>query len=348
MSGLVVHAMLVPLTRKSFEELLPAVATGNQYIYCWGKLKDVLQRLLISVVGLFGVLILYLVSGYALGELFLISGIVVGLYWLWQPAIRATLNNQEYRRYGYAGFWQGKVTDIFISEELVGSQDTVNNRGDLVVVENRERCLNLEVGDRSGFTATLQVPLKRAYRAIDVGDSAQMLVFSSRSDLGRISNHSDIYIPDHNLWVSDYPFVQRDVFVEVSRRLNARYLDEAEAEASPPPKRTSRRTPQSDRPTRLQDDWENEERLEPPQSRDRKRTSQWGAASLEPTDEPSQRQPRQPRTRQPQQDRSADDREDERGSGDRRSPRQNRSDRAALKPPRQRSRPRNSSRRPDW
>lgn len=224
--------MLTPLTRKAFEQLIPAVATGAQYAYCWGKLPDLLSRLLISVVGMFAVLLIrLLILPEGFDGILLTIGITVGLYWLWGPVLWASLRNLEFRKYGYCGFWQGTVLDVFISEELVGTEETVNKRGDLVVVENRERCLNLVVGDESGFSTELRVPLKRSHRAIDIGDLAEMVVFSNRGDLGRISQTSDIYLPDHNLWVSDYPYVQREAFVEISRR-----LDTYQPEDQPPPR----------------------------------------------------------------------------------------------------------------
>ncbi|MEX0269113.1 phosphate ABC transporter permease [Leptolyngbyaceae cyanobacterium UHCC 1019] len=216
--------MLVPLTRKTFETLIPLVATGGQYAYFWGKPRDVLKRVLISVVGIFAiVLIRVLLFGVIPDGILLFVGLAIGLYWIWGPILWASLRNIEYRRYGYAGFWQGRITDIFLTEELIGTEENVNNRGELVVVENRERCLNLEVGDETGFTARLQVPLKRYHRAIDLGDVAEMLVLSNRGDLGRIAQTTDIYIPDHNLWVSDYPYLQQDAFIDVSRRLSTQF-----------------------------------------------------------------------------------------------------------------------------
>jgi hypothetical protein len=44
-------------------------------------------------------------------------------------------------------------------------------------------------------------------------------VLSYRPDLSSIAKVTDVYIPSQNLWVSDYPFLQRDVFVEVSNRI---------------------------------------------------------------------------------------------------------------------------------
>ena len=127
-----------------------------------------------------------------------------------------------YRKYPYSGFWQGRVLDVFVTDDVIGTEETVNSRGELVIVENRERRLNLEVGDESGFQSQLQVPIRREYRSIDVGMVAQMLVVSNKPDLSRIAKTSDIYIPSLNLWVSDYPYLRRDLFVEVSRKLRLR------------------------------------------------------------------------------------------------------------------------------
>jgi len=215
--------MLIPLTRKTFERLIPAVATGAQYGYCWGKLPDFLRRLLISMVGVLVITLgLSTVLGNEYGLLRFSVGVAAGLYWFWGPVLWASLRNLEYRRIPYSGFWRGEVLDVYITEELIGKEETVNNRGDLVIVENRERCINLEIGDETGFSTRLSVPLKRSHQAIAIGDPVEMVVMSNRGDLGRINQTSDIYIPNHNLWVSDYPYLQRDAFVEVSRQLKAR------------------------------------------------------------------------------------------------------------------------------
>lgn len=214
--------MLIPLTRKKFEDLVPLVATGDQYRYCWGKPSDFLRRLLVSIAGVVIVVILRSIIGSAFNLIVFPIGFLGGFYWLWSPVYLATQRNRELRRYQYSGFWQGEVQDVFVTEDLVGTEETVNKRGELVIVENRERRLNLEVGDETGFYTKLQVPLKREHRDIRPGDTAQMIVMSNRSDLSRISQVSDIYLSDFNLWVSDYPYLRRDVFVEVSRRLSDR------------------------------------------------------------------------------------------------------------------------------
>ena len=249
--------MLVPLTRKKFEQLIPFIATAAQYKYCWGNAADFLKRVLISLVS---VLLLYLITSW-LGEAFapiiLLLGIVSGMYWLWGPVLWASLRNIQCRSSRYSAFWRGQVLDVYISEELVGTEETVNKRGELMIVENRERRLTVEVGDENGFLTKLQVPLRRSHQAIVNGELAEMVVMSNRPDMSRISNVTDIYLPELDVWVSDYPYLRRDVFIDMSSR-----LENANEEVETPKTRKKRpqqepksRSTKTRKPPKRNDDW---------------------------------------------------------------------------------------------
>ena len=232
--------MLVPLTREKFEQLIPLVATGLQYKYCWGKFSNFLQRLLISVIIASVILLIEVILRLPLGPVIFCFGLVGALYWLWGPVLWASLRNAKFRRYKYAGFFRGRVLDWWITEELVGTQETVNNKGDLVIVENREKRINLEVGDETGFTALLKAPLQVSHKIINRGQIAEMLVMSSTPDLSRIEEITDIYIPNRNLWVSDYPFLRQDYFKEVSRRIYDDREERLRSRRRRPPRERSR------------------------------------------------------------------------------------------------------------
>ncbi|NHC34170.1 hypothetical protein [Scytonema millei] len=237
--------MLVPLTRQKFEQLIPRIATGDQYRYVWGKFSDFLRRLLASVVAVVVVLLLRWLLGEGFGGLLLPFGVVGGFYWLWGPVLWASLRNAQYRKYKYSGFFRGRILDVYISEELIGREETVNNKGELVYVDNLERRLNVEVGDETGFSIQVQVPLRRSHKGIARRQVAEMIVLSNRADLSNITKVTDIYIPSRDIWVSDYPFLQRDVFVEVSNRIRR---DRLESEEEP---RSPRRPPQRKEPPQL-------------------------------------------------------------------------------------------------
>ncbi|MGF1487881.1 MAG: phosphate ABC transporter permease [Prochloraceae cyanobacterium] len=214
--------MLVPITREKFEQIVPLAATGPQYNYYWGKVSDLVRRSLISAIATIVTLFFGNVFGGGSSGLMFIFGAIGGFYWLWAPVYQATVRNAALRRIPYSGFWQGKVLDVFVSEELIGEEQTVNQRGELVIIENRERRINLEVGDETGFTALIQAPLNRLHKNINRGDTAELLILSRQPDLGRITKITDAFIPRYNLWVGEYPYLQRDVFAEVSREIGGR------------------------------------------------------------------------------------------------------------------------------
>ncbi len=214
--------MLLPLKRKKFEELIPLTATSDQYRFYWGKPADVLRRFLISVAGIFFSALIWFIVAQQFGAIILMIGLITGTYWLWSPVYWAGQRNRELRRYDYSGFWQAEVFDVFVTEELVGTEETVNRNGELVIVENRERRLNLELGDDPDFTTVVQVPMKKNYLTIQPGALAEVVIVSNRPDLSFISATSDVYVPDYDLWIRDYPFLRRDVFLEVSRELRMR------------------------------------------------------------------------------------------------------------------------------
>ncbi len=211
--------MLVPLTRQKFEQVIPRIASAEQYKYYWGKSADFLKRLLISVVAVLVVLLLRILLGRSFSPILFGLGLIGGLYWFWGPVYWASLRNQKYRRYPYSGFFRGRILDIFLTEELISTEENVNQKGELVLIENRERRLNLEVGDETGFITTVQVPLRKDHKVIATGQIAEMVLLSNSPDLSDIDEVTDLYIPSRKLWVSDYPFLQRDMFVDVSRRL---------------------------------------------------------------------------------------------------------------------------------
>ncbi len=225
--------MLVPLTRETFEQIIPLTATGPQYAYYWGSWSVFLRRFLISFVAL----TCFWLLGYLFGDDFLaiklLVDIIAGMYWLWAPVYWASVRNGSYRRFKYAGFWRGRVFDAFITEEYVGQEESVNKQGELVIIENRERRINIEIGDQSGFSAIVQAPLERVHKSIRPGMIAEALLFSSAPDLSNIAKVSDVHLPQVNLWVGEYPALRRDVFRTVSTELGGK------KEARTPPSRSA-------------------------------------------------------------------------------------------------------------
>ncbi|MGB0563941.1 MAG: phosphate ABC transporter permease [Spirulinaceae cyanobacterium] len=261
--------MLIPLTREKFEQLIPVVATAPQYNAMRGGLQEILQRVMISVLGVVVVLLVNWITGEALPGAWLVMGIVMGFYWLWAPVWLAGLRNGQYRRWQYSGFWRGRVLDVFITEDVLREDESFNQRGELVIIENRERRINLEIGDRSGFRTLIKAPLQKMHKLLAPGQVAECLVLSNQPDLAEIKAVTDVYIPSQNLWVGEYPYLRRDFFAAASEDLARR------AARDRPP--AARRSPQhrSDSPARSRRDRQRPERpaLERPPRSSRRRSS---------------------------------------------------------------------------
>lgn len=242
--------MLIPLSRKTLENLIPSAATSTQYQYCWGQPADALRRFLYSIGGVVAIALLRIFFPEGFDPALFLLALVAFCYWLWAPIYVAWQRNREYRRYEFGGFWTGEVLDKFITEEVVSTQETVDKKGELVVIENREKRLNLEIGDETGFTTVVQVPLQKRHRDIRPGDWAELVMLSNRPDLSRIMKITDVFIPDAKLWVSDYPYLRRDAFLDVSRRLREgdTEYDPIPPEPPQPPRRSRSGPSRPDRP----------------------------------------------------------------------------------------------------
>jgi hypothetical protein len=213
--------MIIPLKRQNFNELIPSVPTSDQYQYYWGSSQDAFRRVLISVALLIVFSLLYSrTPDTNWGPIMFICAGLGGLYWMLAPVAIASIRNAKLRKYGFCGFWQARVLDIYVSEEVLSKQESFSDRGRLEIVHNTETFLNLELGDRSGFTTTIRVPMQRQFKRIKRKQMACMLVFANDPSFNRIAKTTtDLFIPQVNVWVSDYPYLRRDAFIDLTKYL---------------------------------------------------------------------------------------------------------------------------------
>jgi hypothetical protein len=209
--------MITPLKRKKFDELIPAVPTSDQYQYYWGSSQDVFRRILISVAMLVTFSLLY-------GRLLMfISAGLGGLYWMLGPVSTAIRQNTKIRSLSQCGFWEAKVLDVYLSEEVLSRQEDFDRRGRMEVSYDTQSFFNLELGDRTGFKTTLKAPMRREYKRIKPRQKVCMLLLSNDPKFRRVSKTTtDAYLPEINLWVSDYPYLRRDVFLDLTRYMLSR------------------------------------------------------------------------------------------------------------------------------
>lgn len=218
--------MLIPLKQEAINDLIPPLATGSQYGYYWGNFATFLKNLFISLVGVLFFWLLGSLFGSSGDNVSLILRMIAGLYWLWSPIYWASVRNGKFRRYRYISFWRGKVLDVYLTEELVREESAIDRLGRAIIVENRRKLFNVEIGDKSGFRATITTPRQRIHKVVDRGQAVEGLLLSNDPDFINIGEITDVYIPRHQLWLGDYPYIRRDIFLDLRlqlRKIYARY-----------------------------------------------------------------------------------------------------------------------------
>jgi len=216
--------MITPLKRKKFDELIPAVPTSDQYQYFWGQSQDVFRRVLISVAMLVTFSLLYTrTPDNFWGVLMFICAGLGGLYWMLGPVSTAIRKNMKLRKLSQCGFWEAEVLDAYLSEEVLSRQEDFDRRGRMEVSYDTQSFFNLELGDRTGFKTTIRAPMRREYKRIKLNQKVCMLLLSNDPKFRRVSKTTtDAYLPEINLWVSDYPYLRRDVFSDLTRYMLSR------------------------------------------------------------------------------------------------------------------------------
>lgn len=212
--------MLIPVSASELSRLIPAVATGPQFNACNRNPRQLLQRLLIAVIG--GVLSLLISQGLSMNSQFapvmLVIGVVFLLYMLWGPILEAGRRNSALRRYPVAAIFEGEVADLYQREVVEDRREQADRSGRLELVENRRTWLCLELADEDGYLGQLRFPMDKKHQQIRRGMVVRALVLSERRDFSRIGAISDAWLPQLKLWVGEYPYLLRPAFEELCLR----------------------------------------------------------------------------------------------------------------------------------
>ena len=184
---------VLPLTQRDYERVLPIAATGEQYGYFWGDNDTAIQRMGLSLVTTI------LSANYVVA-----LAIPASTFFLWAPVALAARRNSKVRSAKYAGLWRAKVIDVAPVETRGGS--------------SAEWMLDLLVGDKSGARVPLKVPLKGEYADINVDDDVELIVTSDDPYFYTFQAVREAYLPYLNIWVGEYPFLERRGMMSVSDR----------------------------------------------------------------------------------------------------------------------------------
>jgi hypothetical protein len=240
-SGLTKRLALIPLSVPQAERLLSTGApTGAQYATYWGRTpRERYGRLLEScLVGFLGVFFSYFLSFVVGGFPATILGTLFFFWGILSPELQAYQRNWEFlggrplvdlndpppgdpdKAGLYSAIYCGHITDVCVVE--YAGDDTEYDIDDFddytMVSDEMEKytglpyLLRVRCSDQTGRELQVHARLSEEYvgGALEPGLPVTTVLLSTQAKFTRLAALSDLYVPDANLWIGDYPYLDRD------------------------------------------------------------------------------------------------------------------------------------------
>ncbi len=208
--------MLIPIKSNQVSKLIPSVATGGQFKYTLGNPRKILQRLIISSIG---AAITLVIGNNQFGNqtdvLWLILCLGFALYILWGPILEASRKNIKYKQFKFFSIFDGIISDIYQIEKIESSREQTNRYGNLEIVENKRTWLTIELEDEDGYLSKISFPMEKRHSIITRGLRVKCLVSANERSFNGKLFLTDVWLPEINLWVGDYPYLLRPAFEEI-------------------------------------------------------------------------------------------------------------------------------------
>ncbi|GLC39513.1 hypothetical protein PLESTB_001810100 [Pleodorina starrii] len=148
------------------------------------------------------------------------------LYPIWSPWIRAGIRNLDLysKNFACVGLWRAEVLDVQINGLAIGG----------MLLSKEPPVVSLLVGDPwvGGARVSLELPYQLRSETIRTGDAVELLVLSRDDRFSSFKVVRELYLPQSGVWLYDYPYVNRDLFVAVSVTVERQRRAEAAAAAA--------------------------------------------------------------------------------------------------------------------
>ena len=200
------------LTNGEVEKCLPIAATSNQYGYFWGTTATAMQRVAISILG---IVLCSTINDFEIGTALQVP---FATFFLWAPIALAARRNSAARAGEFVGLWRPEVKNVEVVPVFPKTFERNRRKS-----RNRRAMSEMLVIDFidpiSSFEVSFRIPNERRYDDVQIGDACELLV-SSDDDLFRdFVAIREAYIPELDVFIGDYPFLDRTGFVLVSKRV---------------------------------------------------------------------------------------------------------------------------------
>jgi hypothetical protein len=235
------HMTLMPLATDEVQRLVAVgVPTAAQYASYWGRTQsEQYGRLLESaIVSFLGVFFSYFLSFVVGGWIATILGALFVFWGILSPQFKAAQRNWELlggralvdpwslpperdpEQAGlYGSLWLAHVRDICVVEDsaalaqdeydLQDFQDYTMESDAMEKLTGRPYLLRVLAADRNGRELQIHARLSEEYLDLQPGMPLVGILLSTSPRMDRLAAITDLYIPESNCWIGDYPYLDR-------------------------------------------------------------------------------------------------------------------------------------------
>jgi len=213
------------LTSDELDRVLPVVPFSQQASYFSGSATENIQRWGASLAA---TVVLSKIALIAAGTL------TWPLWWPW--ALAAKRNFGLRRSSGNGGLWRTQILDINITgrpkPKFGGGSGSSGDEGSAAKAKRSffttMRTTKLLIGDPGGAQTELVLPYDARHDRLMPGQPAEMIVLSSAPTFESFKAVPEVYLPFASLWVSEYPHLARNEFLELSLQIERERKEEEE------------------------------------------------------------------------------------------------------------------------
>ena len=78
------------------------------------------------------------------------------------------------------------------------------------------RSCHILIGEENGAQIELTLPHDARFDLLQPGQAAEVVVLSNSTSFDDIKAVKDVYLPESGLWLSEYPYIDRSEFLDIS------------------------------------------------------------------------------------------------------------------------------------
>lgn len=197
---------IVLLSPQELDRILPILPFAAQADYFSGGAAQAVQRWGASLA------LTVLLSKAAL---LAATSLTWPLWWPWARAANKNYGIRKQTRYG--GIWRTTLRSIEIGgrpRPRFGTSESASQGRDSVYTTMRTT--KIVLGEEDGAQTELILPYDARFEVLKVGQPAEMIVLSDTLTFENFKAVKDVYLPESTLWLSEYPYIDRSEFLDIS------------------------------------------------------------------------------------------------------------------------------------